>query len=167
MAGPFETALAVVLEAEGGYTDDARDPGGKTRYGITEEVARSHGYTGEMCDLPLDTAKAIYRKDYWDVCKCDNLPWPLSLYVFDAAVNQGCNPAIRMLQTTLDVPADGLIGERTLTAAIRRGGGETPALYMAARAQRYTGTRNFDRFGRGWLKRLFVVTAAGATAKLE
>jgi len=28
---------------------------------------------------------------------------------------------------------------------------------LADRALRYTGTRNFDRFGRGWLKRLFLL----------
>jgi hypothetical protein len=33
---------------------------------------------------------------------------------------------------------------------------------MAHRALRYVGTRNFDEFGKGWLKRLFVTAMKGA-----
>ena len=40
--------------------------------------------------------------------------------------------------------------------------GLTAMLYLADRALRYTGTRNFDHFGRGWLKRLFVLCLAAS-----
>ena len=52
----FDQAFDALLEHEGGYSDHAADPGGKTRYGITEVVARSHGYRGDMRELPLDAA---------------------------------------------------------------------------------------------------------------
>ncbi|MCL5060456.1 MAG: hypothetical protein M1449_08070 [Candidatus Thermoplasmatota archaeon] len=152
----FNRAFAVVVEAEGGYVNDPRDPGGATRYGITEAVARANGYTGDMRHLPLDTARAIYRRDYWDACKCSDMPWPLSLYVFDAAVNQGTLPAVTMLQRALDTVQDGTAGPVTLRLAK----GSKPwhwARFMAFRAMRYQSTRNFDRFGEGWLTRIFTL----------
>lgn len=155
----FERALTAVLTVEGDYSDDAHDPGGKTRFGITEAVARANGYTGEMRQLPREVADAIYRKDYWAPCHCDALPWPLSLYVFDAAVNQGVQPAIKMLQRALDTVQDGVFGPTTLRLA----GAATPwhaARYMAFRVLRYTGTRNADKYLAGWMTRLFLIGAA-------
>lgn len=156
----FPRALEVVLKLEGGYSDDPRDSGGKTQYGITEKVARSFGYSGDMRELTKQTAAEIYKQGYWLNCKCGELPYPLSLYVFDCAVNQGSDAAKKLLQAALNVKQDGLIGSVTLAAA-RKSGSETAALFMAGRALRYTGTRGFDVYGRGWLKRLFVVTREG------
>lgn len=157
----FERALRIVLQAEGGYSDDPRDTGGRTRYGISEVVAREHGYLGSMQALPLDLAEAIYRTDYWDAVQADALPWPLNCYVFDAAVNQGVDAAVRMLQAALGTVQDGIIGRQTLSLAQA----STPwhqARYLAARAQRYMGTRGFDRFGQGWLIRVFLLARDAA-----
>lgn len=156
----FPRALEVVLKLEGGYSDDPRDSGGKTQYGITEKVARAFGYSGDMRELTKQTAAEIYKQGYWLNCKCDQLPYPLSLYVFDCAVNQGSDAAKKLLQAALNVKQDGLIGSVTLAAA-RKSGSETAALFMAGRALRYTGTRGFDVYGKGWLKRLFIVTREG------
>lgn len=156
----FPDAMNLLLKLEGGYSDDARDPGGKTRYGITEAVARRHGYIGEMRALPLDLASEIYRADYWDACRCDDLPWPLALYVFDAAVNQGRTAAITLLQHALDTTQDGLIGANTLRLARA----STPwhaARFLALRAARYVDTRNFEHYGQGWFTRLFTVAMEG------
>ena len=152
----FDRAFEIVVASEGGYSNHAADPGGKTRYGITEAVARANGYRGDMRAFPLAHAKTIYREDYWDACHCDQLPWPLACYVFDAAVNQGVNAAVRMLQRALDTVQDGVIGRQTLALAAKA----TPwhaDRYLAFRAQRYFGTRNFDSFGDGWLTRLFTL----------
>src|SRR3546814_17123188 len=45
--------------------DDPADRGGATRWGITERVARQHGYAGAMRAFPRDEAAAIYRRLYW------------------------------------------------------------------------------------------------------
>jgi lysozyme family protein len=152
----FDEAFGIILAQEGGYSDDANDPGGKTRYGITEAVARANGYAGDMRNLPIDLSGKIYRADYWDACSCDNLPWPLSLYVFDSAVNQGAGAAIRMLQRALDTTQDGNIGAQTLALAAKSGPWHA-ARFLAFRALRYTSTRGFDTFGVGWLTRLFEI----------
>lgn len=150
----FDRAMEILLKLEGGYSNDAMDPGGKTRYGITEAVARQHGYAGDMRDLPLDIATEIYRSDYWGACRCDHIPWPMSAFVFDAAVNQGVDAAIRMLQRALDTVQDGVMGRQTQALMAKA----TPwhgARFLAARALRYQGTRNFDRYGQGWYTRIF------------
>lgn len=159
----FDRALDVIIAEEGGYTDDASDPGGPTRYGITEGVARAHGYHGDMREWRIEQARNIYYADYWGACKCDEIPWPLSLYVFDCAVNQGPDVARRLLQKSLNTVQDGLLGP----VSMRLAKASTPwhaARFMALRALRYVGTRNFDRFGAGWMARLFSVAAQG-TAK--
>ncbi|MEN9903419.1 MAG: Bordetella virus, partial [Pseudomonadota bacterium] len=66
MTDAFDAAIADLLGIEGGFSDDPADSGGATRYGITEAVARRHGYTGPMREMPSDLARAIYRADYWD-----------------------------------------------------------------------------------------------------
>ena len=153
----FDRAIAIVLAEEGGYVNDPRDPGGETKFGISKRQYPDI----DIAALTLSDAKDIYRRDYWDVCKCDYLPWPLCLFVFDSAVNQGVGAAVRMLQRALDVPQDGILGLRTMAAAAKARPWHA-ARFMAFRAMRYQSTRNFDRFGEGWLIRLFrVAMAAG------
>jgi lysozyme family protein len=87
---------------------------------------KRNGYTarkidGELltyADVQDDVAK-LYRKSYWDKCKCDNLPWYLNCYVFDMAVNSGPGNAVRTLQKMLDVVVDGDIGPKTLAVAAK------------------------------------------------
>lgn len=157
MSANLDRSLILIFGEEGGYLspDEAErqgDPGGETRYGISK---RQYPHLN-IKDLTLEQAAEIYRSDYWIPVKGDELPWPLCLYVFDAAVNQGVEAAVGLLQKTLGLVRDGILGPVTLAAA-KRASKETAALYLADRALRYTGTRNFDRFGRGWLKRLFVI----------
>ena len=68
---PFERALQHTLGIEGGFSADAADSGGATRWGITEAVAREFGYQGEMKDLPLEFAADVYRQKYWNLLQLD------------------------------------------------------------------------------------------------
>ena len=54
-----------LIEREGGYVNHPADKGGPTCFGITEAVARAHGYAGAMRNLPRSEAAAIYRRLYW------------------------------------------------------------------------------------------------------
>lgn len=148
----FDRAFSLVVGVEGGYSNDARDPGGETKFGISK---RSYPNV-DIANLTLDAAKAIYLRDYWTPVHGDELPWPLSLFVFDAAVNQGKPAAIAMLQKSLGVAQDGILGVKTLAAAAKSPPELCPR-FMANRALRYTGTRNFDIDGLGWFTRLFTV----------
>ena len=99
----FDKAILTVLKHEGGYSDHVADRGGKTRYGIIESVARRHGYEGAMRDLPLEKAKEIYRIDYWDENRLEDIAsvnYELALEVFDTGVNVGTARVARWLQRT-------------------------------------------------------------------
>lgn len=103
---PFERAIKHTIGVEGDYSDDAADSGGKTRFGITEAVARAFGYEGSMKELPYDTAVAIYRKNYWDMLRLDDVSEysdSIALEVFDTSVNIGTGTAGRFLQRILNV----------------------------------------------------------------
>lgn len=154
----FDKGFELVIGVEGKYQSpqDAikrRDPGGETKFGICK---RQYPQL-DIANLTIDQAKAIYKRDYWDLVKGDQLPFPLNIFVFDSSVNQGVDAAKRLLQKTLNVKQDGIIDAETLQHA-KVANKEAMALYMADRALRYTGTRNFDLDGRGWLKRLFLIT---------
>ena len=113
----FDAAFDKLIEREGGYSDNASDPGGKTRYGITESVARANGYLGAMNELPMALAKVIYFKSYWSTCHCDELPDAVRYDVFDGAVNSGNSQSIKWLQRAINVSDDGVIGKVTIDAA--------------------------------------------------
>lgn len=150
----FDEAVEIVLRHEGGYADHPADPGGKTRFGITEAVARQNGYRGDMRDFPLDLAKAIYRKQYWDACSCDALPPAIRLHVFDYAVNSGTGRAIKDLQRVIGTMPDGVIGPKTLMAA---GSMPTHKIVAGLCGTRLTFLANlgtWGAFGAGWTRRV-------------
>ena len=146
----IEQALKRLLGNEGGYVDHPADPGGATNYGITQLVAREHGYSGDMRDFPLSMAIGIYRSDYWAPIKADQLPEELRFHVFDAAVNSGPAQAVKWLQRAAGVTEDGVIGPRTLSAASM----VTPAKYSAIRLRFLTDLKTWPVFGKGWARRI-------------
>ncbi len=152
MTDNFTRAMELVFESEGGYVNDPNDPGGETKFGITK---RDYPLI-DIANLDKATAATIYLKDYWTPAKCDAFAWPLCLFVFDAAVNQGLDAANRCLQRAAGVAVDGIAGTQTMRAVANQDPRELAALFLAERAIRYTGTRNFDKYGRGWFKRLFL-----------
>ena len=60
-----DVLIDALIEREGGYVNHAADKGGPTCFGITEAVARAHGYAGAMSALPREEAATIYRRLYW------------------------------------------------------------------------------------------------------
>lgn len=146
----IDQALKHLLGNEGGFVDHPQDPGGATNFGITQRVARAHGYDGDMRDLPLKTALMIYNRDYWTPIKAEQLPDALRFHVFDAAVNSGPSQAIKWLQRAAGVTQDGVIGPRTLAAA----SAVTPAKYSAIRLRFMTDLTTWSTFGKGWARRI-------------
>jgi lysozyme family protein len=149
----FDAAFTRLVGVEGGYVDDPLDPGGATRWGVTQAVARAHGYTGDMQDYPLEDAKAVYRASYWDPCHCDDLPPEVRYGVFDAAVNSGTHAALGWLQAAAGVPEDGVIGPVTI-AAVRASPAAVAAALCGARLAFMTSLPTWDRFGKGWARRV-------------
>lgn len=126
----FNTAFARVVGIEGDFSNAKNDRGGATRFGITEAVAREEGYAGPMNALPLDFAKSVYRRKYWDKLRLDDVALvsgDVAYKLFDAGVNMGPAVSGTFLQRTLnvlnrqgvdyaDVLVDGAVGDKTLRA---------------------------------------------------
>lgn len=146
----FDRAFNLLMESEGGYSEDSLDPGGETNFGISKRTYPQE----DIQFLTLERAKEIYKRDYWDAIRCDDLPYPINVLIFDAAVNQGKKAAVRMLQEALKITVDGVIGKQTIKAAVAASD-SVCADYLSIRAVRYANTANFGRFGRGWMRRLF------------
>jgi lysozyme family protein len=119
-----------LIDREGGYVNRPADKGGPTCYGITQAVARAHGYAGSIRQLPREESAAIYERLYWLRPRFDEIARrsaTLASELFDAGVNMGPAVAATFLQRTLnalnrngadhpDLVPDGRIAERTLAA---------------------------------------------------
>jgi lysozyme family protein len=166
---PFIHALTETLKHEGGYSNHPADKGGATNFGITERVARSHGYQGDMKDIPIDTVRNIYRTSYWDKLKLDavdEVSVELAHRIFDIAVNAGDGRAGRFLQTAINlcmkegsIGVDGVVGNGTLST-LRKMKSEAPfilATVKALHAKHYidicVANPTQKVFLRGWLRR--------------
>ena len=109
----FNKAIEVILKNEGGYVNNPNDPGGETNFGICK---KSYPKV-DIKNLTKDGAKAIYKKDYWDKVNGDQInDQNLATSVFDFAVNAGTGTAIKQIQKTLNVTADGVLGPKTMAA---------------------------------------------------
>jgi lysozyme family protein len=147
---PFETAVDFVLSAEGGLVDDGSDPGGLTKFGISQRAYPNLN----IAALTIGEATALYRKDYWNVCSCDKLPPGIAFVVFDAAVNQGAGTSIRMLQSSLNVSQDGVFGPATLCAVRAQPAPSIIAEMIARRSLAYALSPLVHEDGLGWFRRL-------------
>lgn len=119
-----------ILVKEGGYVNHPSDKGGPTNWGITERVARAHGYAGDMRNLTREQALAIYEADYWygpRFNQVSEISPEIAAEICDTGVNMGPQTASRFLQRWLnafnlratiypDMQVDGVIGPRTLSA---------------------------------------------------
>lgn len=150
MKANFEACMAEVFKHEGGYVNDPHDPGGETNMGISKRSYPKENIRG----MTRERAAQIYRKDFWDKLKCDDLPAGLDLVAFDAGVNSGPARGAKWLQQAVGVTADGKIGPATLMAA--------KSTYAPAAIMRAVGFRQsflmqlptWYRYGNGWKERL-------------
>lgn len=126
----IEQLLDDLLDREGGYVDHPADRGGPTNRGITQAVARAHGYAGDMRQLPVETARRIYRRIYWQApgfASVAEIAPAIAAELFDTGVNMGPGVATGFLQRALnalnrngrdypDLAIDRQIGPATLGA---------------------------------------------------
>lgn len=148
----FDDAFDALIGNEGRFVDNLADPGGATMWGVTERVARAWGYTGAMQDLPLGTAKAIAKKNYWDPYQCDQFDPRVAFQLFDAAYNGG-RPA-QWLQQAAGVATDGVIGPITISAVRAADPLKIVILFNASRIVYYTSLGTWESFGKGWANRI-------------
>ena len=158
MTGNFDNVLKFVLQDEGGFSNDPRDPGGMTNLGVTKRVWEA--FVGHPVDenamralMPADVAP-LYRQSYWNRVRCDFLPLGVDYAVMDYAVNSGTGRVARTLQRACGVADDGAIGPQTIQAV---NGADPIMLIHTICDQRLVFLQSlptFDAFGRGWTARV-------------
>ena len=162
MSNKFSEALEVILHHEGGYVNHPKDPGGETNLGVTKRVYEEFGGEKEMKDLTKEDVEPIYKQNYWDRVKGDNLPEGLDLCIFDFAVNAGPGRAAKFIQRLVGTTVDGGIGPNTLKCiddyVKENSVAETIEKYQSMRQEYYEGLSTFETFGRGWTRRVDEVT---------
>jgi len=157
MKDNFEQCLALVLKHEGGFVNHPKDPGGMTNLGVTKKVWEE--WIGKPVDEaamralgPTDVAP-LYKKNYWDRVRGDDLPTGVDYSVFDFAVNSGVGRAAKFLQAACDVAQDGAIGPATLAAVAQHHPRE---LATSICEKRLAFLQSLPTWGnpRGWNKRV-------------
>ena len=142
----YNACLQRVLKDEGGYTNDPRDPGGPTNFGITifdyRKYINSAGTAKDVKNMSVDQAKTIYKSKYWDALSCDTLPSGVDYTCFDYGVNSGLGRPRKALQRFKSLSGVQLID----------------AINNERMAFLHT-LKTFPHFGLGWTRRVEGVRA--------
>lgn len=164
----FDDICGVTIGFEGRTLDlSPADKGNWTsgRVGIGELKGSKFGISAaayptlDIGALTEADARAIYRRDYANPIRLDDLPPALGLLAFDAAVHSGVNAATVWLQRALGVGADGRIGPKTLDAVARAGASSVLLRavcveFQAIRFDVLAQNPSWPTFGFGWARRL-------------
>jgi lysozyme family protein len=157
MTKNFRDCLELVLKHEGGFVDHKLDPGGMTNLGVTKKVWEEwvgHPVTEkDMRELTPEIVAPMYEMRYWRTSYCEKLPRGLDLLVFSMAVNAGAGRSVKLLQDSIGLVMDGIIGPITM-ARINEANVETLIdKFSETREDYYKGLKLFPVFGKGWLSR--------------
>ena len=163
----FKKAFNYMLKNEGGYVNNSTDPGGETKYGISQ---RSYPNLN-IRELSLKDAQKIYFCDYWLKGKFEQIPDEnVATQLFDLSVNLGIRATTIVLQRALrsvgiNVVEDGLLGPQTLSGAIFccTPNGSKPSNLLAAIKSEAAGYYRLvaakkpqqQKFLKGWLNRTY------------
>jgi lysozyme family protein len=163
MKDNWDNAFAMVLKHEGGYVNHPKDPGGMTNLGVTKRAWEE--YVGHEVDettmrgLTPEVVKPFYKSRYWDRVKGDELPSGVDYAAYDLAVNSGVGRAAKYLQQIAGVPADGVIGPKSLEAINACPAGEMVDTLCDMRLEFLQKLPTWDTFGKGWGRRVEEVKA--------
>lgn len=157
----FLKAVNIILKLEGPPSNNPKDPGGETRFGISKKAYPNL----DIATLSQDDAIKLYEKDYWDRCHCAELPPVIRLIVFDCSVNQGVEAAIKMLQACLNLSQSGNMDVNTIYASNNFDPEALLVKFSNQRLERYWLNPKFSLFGHGWISRLMQITARSGMAQ--
>ena len=150
-----DAAISKTLTYEGGYTNDPRDPGGATNWGITIADARMYwkadATPADVKAMPKSVAIAIYRDKYWAKMGCDSRPAGPDFVDFDYGVNSGVARSLK-LRAALD--------PKKLSPV------EYVKAACASRLSFLHALKTWEVFGKGWGRRVADVEATGVRMAL-
>ena len=112
MSPKFEKAVQIVLQHEGGLTNDKDDAGGTTKYGISlRYIKQTHldingdGVidANDIIHLTQSEADMIYLHRWWLVYHYDEInDVNVATKLFDASVNMGASRAHKLVKMSLN-----------------------------------------------------------------
>lgn len=158
----FEKAFKRTVGHEGAFSIDPKDRGnwtgpdvGKgelkgTKYGIS---AKSYPNLN-IEKLTLAEAQMIYAKDFWNVLGLDGFPLVMQYQLFDAAVNHGINATKKMIQRSLGVKDDGIIGPDTRSKIFNSDPNDFCFRFLGERLTYMTNAQTWTAHGKGWARRI-------------
>jgi len=162
--GNFEKCLKFVLQFEGGFVNNPKDPGGATNFGVTQATLSAfigrQATIDEVQALTPDKVAPIYRLKYWDHVSGDALPLGVDLAVFDFGVHSGPSRGAMGLQRALQLADDGKIGPLTLGAAQAADPAATIEAICDERLAFLQQLKVFESFGAGLTNRVTKCRAA-------
>lgn len=159
MTDRFERAMKLLAVHEGGYVNHPDDPGGPTNMGVTKETYDAWRHARGLPAAPVggiseDEVTAIYRAQYWDAVRADDLPPGVGYAVFDGAVNSGPAQAAKWLQRAVGAEADGVVGVQTLAATRAASPTETVERVCDQRLKFMRRLKHYSTFKNGWKRRV-------------
>lgn len=155
----FERAMKALAVHEGGYSDHPKDPGGRTMKGVTQRTydayrARKGLEKRHVRQIEDAEVYEIYRVQYWDAIRGDDLPPGVAYCVFDAAVNSGPGRAARWLQDVIGAKVDGVVGNETLAKAADLDPEFIIAAFCQKRLSFMKRLKHWPTFKNGWTRRV-------------
>ena len=154
----WDKAFDLVIVNEGGYVDNSQDPGGATNWGCTKAVWEKYvGHEVTKDDikaLTKEDVKPLYKRNYWDAIHGDAILSGLDYCIFDCAINSGVGRAAKFIQEIVGVPADGAIGNNTVTAITQINSITLINEFSDKRQAFLESLKTFPTFGKGWTKRV-------------
>ena len=155
MIGNFKECLDLVLKSESGWVNNPQDPGGETNLGVTKRVWEE--YVGHPVEsLKKLTAKDVaplYELKYWRPCYGEVLPRGLDFLCFSFGINAGCGRSVKLLQQSLGLIPDGIIGPRVMQKLRESNIADVIKGFSESRRNYYKSLKTFPIFGRGWISR--------------
>ena len=163
----WEPFFKMLIKHEGNFTDDQRDKGNSQGDGYGNEGSTMLGvtswnwakYTGKpapknvMRELTVDDVKPLYKKNYWDSIKADDLPSGVDLSCSDLCVNAGPRQAAKILQRAVSAKADGSIGPKTVASVYDHDPIDVLHKYYDGREAFYRKLKDYKIYGKGWSRR--------------
>lgn len=158
----WDEGFAFVVGVEGLLSLDPTDRGNWTGGEVGKGILRGSMYgisaasfpNEDIAHLTLDRAKTLAKPRYWDSIRCDELPRPIAILLFDAAYNMGSEEAVLLLQRACGASADGKIGDATVRAAKAANLKAVLPEFCAQRVVAYAKMQLWQRDGLGWTRRV-------------
>lgn len=163
----FARSMPHILVYEGGKVDHPKDPGGRTNQGVIQRVYDSYRRrtgqpTRDVYQMTNTERDAIYKTQYWDAIRGNDLPAGIDFVVFDGAVNSGPKQSVKWLQRALGVQPDGVLGMVTMDALENYTNHDALVAAIIDRREAFLrALKTFPTFGKGWLARLASVEKTG------